>query len=54
MDLIVTTTPLTEMKNIKCPVILGHALLSGHGEDEVIEEIRSTGRKIVAAHENSK
>lgn len=53
VDLIITTTPLTEMKNIKCPVILGHALLSGHGEDEVVEEIRMMGRKIVDAHENA-
>ena len=31
-------------------IIQGHALLSGHGEDEVIEEIRKVGRQIVAAH----
>jgi PTS system galactitol-specific IIB component len=54
VDLIISTTPLTEMKNVKCPIILGHALLSGHGEDEVIEEIRSLGRKILDEHENAK
>ena len=54
VDLIISTTPLTEMKNIKCPVILGHALLSGHEEDKVVEEIRMLGRKIVDAHENVK
>ena len=54
VDLIISTTPLTEMKDIKCPIILGHALLSGHGEEEVIESIRTIGRKIVAAHESAK
>ena len=54
VDLIVSTTPLNEMKNIKCPVILGHALLSGVGEDEVVNEIRTIGRKIADAHENAK
>ena len=54
VDLIISTTPLTEMKNVKCPIILGHALLSGHGEDEVIAEIRSLGRKILDEHENAK
>ena len=54
VDLIVSTTPITERKNIKCPIILGHALLSGQGEDEVVEEIRRTGRKIVDAHEKTK
>ena len=54
VDLIISTTPLGEMKNIKGPVILGHALLSGQGEEEVVEEIRTVGRKIVAAHETAK
>jgi galactitol PTS system EIIB component len=54
VDLIISTTPLSEMKDIKCPVILGHALLSGQGEDEVVEEIRTLGRKIIAEHENAK
>jgi hypothetical protein len=54
VDLIISTTPLTEMKNIKCPIILGHALLSGHGEDEVVEKIRTLGREIANAHENAK
>jgi galactitol PTS system EIIB component len=54
VDLIISTTPLTEMKNVKCPIILGHALLSGHGEDEVVAEIRSLGRKILDEHENAK
>lgn len=50
VDLIVSTTPVDAMQGITCPVIQGHALLSGHGEDEVIEEIRKVGRQIVAAH----
>jgi hypothetical protein len=51
VDLIVSTTPLTDMRGIKCPVIHGHALLSGIGEDEVVERIRTEGRKIVDAHD---
>lgn len=54
VDLIISTTPLTELKDIKCPIIYGHALLSGLGEDQVVEEIRMTGRKIVDAHEKTK
>jgi PTS system galactitol-specific IIB component len=54
IDMIITTTPLTEMRGINCPVIHGHALLSGIGEDQVVEEIRAMGRKIVDAHENAK
>lgn len=46
VDLIITVTPLTEMVGITCPVIHGHALLSGIGEDEVIEEIRKVGRQV--------
>jgi galactitol PTS system EIIB component len=51
VDLIVSTTPLDGTRGIKCPVIHGHALLSGIGEDEVVERIRTEGRKIVDAHE---
>jgi galactitol PTS system EIIB component len=51
IDLIVTTTPLTEMKDIKCPVIEGHALLSGFGEDKVVENIIKAGHKIVNDHQ---
>jgi galactitol PTS system EIIB component len=54
VDLIISTTPLAELKNIKCPIIYGHALLSGQGEDQVVEEIRMTGRKIFDAHANAK
>jgi len=50
VDLIVSTTPLDSTQNILCPVIHGHALLSGIGEAEVIEEIRKVGHQIVAAH----
>ncbi len=50
VDMIVTTTPVDSTKNIQCPVIHGHALLSGIGEAEVIEEIRKIGRQIVAEH----
>jgi len=46
VDLIITVTPLTEMKGIVCPVIHGHALLSGIGEDDVIEEIRRVGHEV--------
>jgi PTS system galactitol-specific IIB component len=50
VDMIVSTTPVDSTANIQCPVIQGHALLSGIGEAEVIEEIRQIGRQIVAAH----
>ncbi len=46
VDLIITVTPLTEMKGITCPVIHGHALLSGIGEEDVIEEIRKVGHQV--------
>lgn len=46
VDLVITVTPLTEMKGINCPVIHGHSLLSGIGEEDVIEEIRRVGHEI--------
>jgi PTS system galactitol-specific IIB component len=46
VDMIISVTPLTEMKGITCPVVHGHALLSGIGEEEVIEEIRKVGHEV--------
>lgn len=54
VDLIITTTPLTDMKGINCPVIHGHALLSGIGEEEVIEEIRRVGHEVAEKLEKEK
>ena len=50
VDLIITTTPLTELKGITCPVIAGHALLSGFGEEDVIEQIKNEGKRITSEH----
>lgn len=54
VDLIITITPLTEMKGITCPVIHGHPLLSGIGEEEVIEEIRRIGHQVAEKMEQER
>lgn len=51
VDLIITTTPLTELKGINCPIIEGHALLSGFGEENVIEQIKKEGKRIANEHD---
>lgn len=45
VDFVVTTSPIPGEINV--PVILGVALLTGFGEKEVIEEIRSTAQQIL-------
>ena len=44
IDFIVTTSPIPGEINV--PVIKGVALLTGFGEDEVLEEIRVTAKRI--------
>ena len=44
IDFIVTTSPIPGEINV--PVIKGVALLTGFGEDAVLEEIRETAKKI--------
>jgi len=44
IDMIVTTSPLSG--DISVPVIKGVALLTGFGEEEVLEEIRETAKRI--------
>ncbi len=45
IDFIVTTSPIPG--DIKVPVIKGVALLTGFGEDAVIEEIKKTAQEII-------
>lgn len=45
VDFIVTTSPIPG--NVFVPVIKGVALMTGFGEDAVIEEIRSTAQAII-------
>jgi len=46
IDFIVTTSPIPG--DINVPVIKGVALLTGFGEDAVIEEIKKTAQEIIA------
>lgn len=45
IDFVVTTSPIPG--DIKVPVIKGVALLTGFGEDAVIEEIKKTAQSIL-------
>lgn len=45
IDFVVTTSPIPG--NINVPVIKGVALLTGFGEDAVIEEIKKTAQEII-------
>ncbi len=45
IDFIVTTSPIPG--DIKVPIIKGIALMTGFGEDTVVEEIRSTAQEII-------
>jgi PTS system galactitol-specific IIB component len=51
VDLIITSSPIPDMEKITVPVIKGHSLLSGFGEAETIEEIRSVALKIIEDYE---
>lgn len=46
IDFVVTTSPIPG--DIKVPVIKGVALLTGFGEDAVIEEIKQTAKDVLA------
>lgn len=46
IDFVVTTSPIPG--DIKVPVIKGVALLTGFGEDAVLEEIRQTAKDVLA------
>lgn len=46
IDFIVTTSPIPG--DIDVPVIKGVALLTGFGEDAIIEEIKKTAQEIIA------
>jgi galactitol PTS system EIIB component len=45
IDFVVTTSPIPG--NIKVPVIKGVALMTGFGEDAVLEEIKQTAKDII-------
>jgi len=45
IDFIVTTSPIPG--DIKVPIIKGIALMTGFGEDTVVEEIMSTAQEII-------
>lgn len=49
IDFVVTTSPIPGEINV--PVIKGVALLTGFGEDAVIEEIKQTAQKIINKEE---
>ncbi len=51
VDLIITTSPIMDIDKIKIPVINGHSLLSGFGEEETLEEIRRVANKIIDDYE---
>jgi PTS system galactitol-specific IIB component len=51
VDLIITSSPIPDMEKITIPVIKGHSLLSGFGEAETIEEIRTVALKIIKDYE---
>ena len=48
-DFVVTTSPIPGEINV--PVIKGVALLTGFGEDAVIEEIKKVAKEILASKE---
>jgi len=54
VDLIITSSPIPDVEEIKVPVIYGHSLLSGFGEEETIEEIRMIANKIIDDYESSR
>jgi len=51
IDLVITSSILSGIGEIQCPVIDGHPLLSGVGEEEVIEEIKIIARQIIEEKE---
>ncbi|MDK2981178.1 MAG: galactitol system component [Chloroflexota bacterium] len=51
VDMIITSSPIPDEDKITVPVIKGHSLLSGFGEAETIEEIRSVATKIIQDYE---
>lgn len=51
VDLIITSSPIPDSEKIKVPVINGHSLLSGFGEEETLEEIRRVANKIIDEYE---
>lgn len=46
IDFVVTTSPIVDKVDV--PVIKGVALLTGFGEDEVIEEIKKVATEVLA------
>ena len=46
IDMIVTTSPI--QGDIDVPIIKGVALLTGFGEEEVLEEIKKTGKSLAS------
>lgn len=51
VDLIITTSPIMDVEKIKVPVINGHSLLSGFGEQETLEEIRRIANQLIDDYE---
>lgn len=47
VDFVVSTSPIPG--DIKVPVVKGVALLTGFGEEECLEEIKSVARQVIAA-----
>ena len=54
VDLIITSTPIPDVEKITIPVINGHSLLSGFGEEETIEEIRSVAIELITKKEQKR
>jgi galactitol-specific phosphotransferase system IIB component len=51
VDMIITSSPIPDVNKLTVPVIKGHSLLSGFGEEETIEEIRKVAHKIIDDYE---